>query len=513
MRRCPILLAASAFSLCACKSLPIGSFELLNTEAMRVAKLTPDIVVEDAERAAFATDGLVAGMAISGGGMRASAFTLGVFAGLEEIGALEKIDFASSNSGGSWALAAALTNRAQSGRLLRDDGLAGYLGRFVELNRSSTKHWARAMETMLGPKVTMGQARQMRPRPFFNASLLPSQDPFVFVDDFSKKYDINGFYARSDRTVKQLSWSLDDVSLGFVAATSGSVPGFTHSYASTGLCSSGSPPPSFCKGGDGGWLRLVDGGLYDNGAYKTAWEAARSARSSLPIRHAVLLIDSKAGWPIPTAKRKDAGQHDGLIKAGGKLLFKGSFPNQEATYRRLAPKMFDSIGYAHVLLDFDAASGFRPEMADMVADLPDLLAMAADRIACLAHDGRLIKPRARRNPDDDPIMHLKARGGDCLANNLARVGYHHKTTYHFDCRYFAATYQLGVFVARRREVDVRRELGLPPPVVRPGRAIAPPVDCSRFERSYQRRLARIGRTAPYNTSAAAAALAQAHWKL
>ena len=118
LRAATLMLAATAlFGLTGCKSLPTGSFELLNTPAMKVAKLTPPITVSVEDRRAFIKDNDVVGMAISGGGMRASAFTLGVFAGLEEItkkdseaSALDRVDFASANSGGSWALAALLAN-------------------------------------------------------------------------------------------------------------------------------------------------------------------------------------------------------------------------------------------------------------------------------------------------------------------------------------------------------------------------------------------------------------------
>ena len=141
---------------------------------------------------------------------------------------------------------------------------------------------------------------------------------------------------------------------------------------------------------------MVDGGLYDNGAYKTAWEVARSAvKGGAPERRTILLIDSKNGWPLPTSRWKDASEHTGIFQAGVDLLFKGSFPLQEATYRRLAPQMFDAIGVRSVLLDFDAASEFTPAMKDLVADLPHFTAMAADKIDCVTDSGQVIKARKR----------------------------------------------------------------------------------------------------------------------
>lgn len=456
-------------SLVACKSLPMGSFNLLNTPAMSVAKITPTINVPDADKLSFAADGKIAGMAISGGGMRASAFTLGIFAGLQEIkgsdgrSALDIIDFASANSGGSWALAALLTDRRTRPGFAPKNEFESYADRFKQLNDSRTKHWARAMQDMLGSSVTMADVGIVRPLAFFNASLLPSQDPFVFTQDFADRYKIAGFYARGSDGSFGTGGSVASLPLGYVTATSGSVPGFTHSYAETNFCTSAEARPSFCGTKmDGGWLRLVDGGLYDNAAYKTAWEVARASLGpASPAGRAMLLIDAKNGWPVPATSEDDARDHDGLLKAGGSLLFKGSFPNQESTYRRLAPQMFDAIGYRTVLLDFDAAAGFSEPSNVPLDGLEQLFDMAAYKIDCVTDEGIVVEAKSKpANSTATAIERLRDRGGDCLANNLARVGYRHKTTYYFDREFFAATYQLGVYVARRRANDIKAALGM-----------------------------------------------------
>jgi hypothetical protein len=470
MRAATLILALVSLAGCAPKSLPIGSsFELLNTPAMKVAKLTPPITVTDEDRRAFVKDSDVVGMAISGGGMRASAFTLGVFAGLEEItpkdsdtSALDRVDFASANSGGSWALAALLANLRANPAFSPHNDYQHYAATFKLLNKSSTGHWAEAMEDAIGPDATLGAVRFIRPRGFFNAAILQSQDPFVFTQEFADGYRIDAFYARGRTAPFGQGGEVGSLPLGYVAATSGSVPGFTHSYAHTALCSGPGELPSFCgRQGNQSWLRLVDGGLYDNEAYKTAWEVARAVERNAAGRRVMLLLDSKGGWPIPTAGEREASQDDGLVKSGILLMSKGSFPLQEATYRRLAPQMFDAIGYQTILLDFDAASGFQPGMEPLVQDLPELQAMAADEIDCIDDHGQVLKASARRRPADvTPLKWLSQRGGDCLENNFARVGYHHQTTYFFDPRFFASSYQLGVFVARRKAADIRAQLGL-----------------------------------------------------
>jgi hypothetical protein len=268
MRPTLILAVSALVSLtgCAAKSLPIGStFELLNTPAMKVAKLTPPIIVTDADRQAFIKDNDVVGMAISGGGMRASAFTLGVFAGLEEItpkgsdtSALDRVDFASANSGGSWALAALLANLRANPAFSPKNDYQHYAATFKLLNQSSTKHWAEAMEDAIGPDATLGAVRFIRPRGFFNASILQSQDPFVFTQDFADGYRIDAFYARGRTAPFGQGGDVLSLPLGYAAATSGSVPGFTHSYAHTELCSGPGELPSFCgPQANQSWLRLV----------------------------------------------------------------------------------------------------------------------------------------------------------------------------------------------------------------------------------------------------------------
>lgn len=473
MRAARLILATTTFlGVAGCaslKSLPIGnSFELLNSPAMNVAKLTPPIIVTDGDRASFIKDKDIVGMAISGGGMRASSFTLGVIAGLEEImpkgsetSALDRIDFASSNSGGSWALAALLANLAANPGFSPKNDYQHYAATFRLLNKSNTGHWAQAMQDALGHSATLGAVRYIRPRGFFNASILQSQDPFVFTQEFADGYRINAYYARGQAAPFGQGGDVLSLPLGYVAATSGSVPGFTHSYARTSLCAGPGELPSFCgPQGNQSWLRLVDGGLYDNEAYKTAWEVARTVERDASGRRVMLLIDSKAGWAIPTTSQREASEDDGLLSSGITIIPKGSFPLQEATYRRLAPKMFDAIGYSTLLLDFDAASNFQKGMEPMIKDLPELQAMAADEIDCIDDNGQVLKAKALKRPAGvTPLEWLERRGGDCLENNFARVGYHYKTTYYFDERFFASGYQLGVFVARRKAADIRAKLG------------------------------------------------------
>jgi Patatin-like phospholipase len=426
---------------------------------MQVAKLAPPIVVDPVTQDSFARDGTIIGLGISGGGMRAASFTLGAFSGLAEIrnnsngpSAMQLVDFASANSGGSWALAAYLVNR--------NANFDEFSRRFANAAAGPVGCWAERFTTYVtGPRV-LGEFDHQRPRPYFNATLLPAHLPFVFTQQFVDAYKIRHFHSQCDRLGLTEGMSAAQLPLGYAAATSGSVPGFTHSYVETNLCAEGTNRPNFCAADPAlNSLKIVDGGLYDNLGYKTAWEYALAAGPEPQVAHKlVLLIDSKDGWAIPTMTFKDASQPEGLSAA--KLLLASTFPLQNATFLRLSRPMFEAIGYQSIVLDFDAASDFSDALPVRIDDLPDLMDMAADQIDCLDRNGRVLSHKLAKRPAGvSPIDWLKQRGGDCLANNFARVGYNYPTTYAFNENNFAAGYQLGLLTVRMHQSEIRHALG------------------------------------------------------
>ena len=417
-------------------------------------------------------DGRVVALTASGGGMRATAFTLGILAELDETlppgqgrSALEEVDMISSVSGGSWAIASMLTVRAGD----RDGALAKAFPRieksYAALQHAKVKHWA---EPFI-PAVTGGltykdvyRAGATRPLPFvyFNASLYPSHSPFVFTPAYLDHYKVKtlGDPASSSR-IQLRTRDLTGIPIGYAATASSAVPGYTSAFAETGLCQV-EPRPSFCFGNkerrDN--LQILDGGLYDNIGYKTALEVALAERERIARGPATLImIDSADGEDFQTmpAKDREGGHVLGIAKAS-------SFPNQNATFDRLRGPSFAAAGFdARILLDFSSAAGFnRVRHGPLLQDLPELAYYAAHDVGCWADDRSWHKGvRALKRPPsfgtpDDNLSRLEKMGEDCISMNFARVGYLYKTTFKYDEYRFRLNYQVGRLVVRMKRSTI-----------------------------------------------------------
>ena len=303
-----VLLAGLLSSGCAqlgIKSVPwFTSTEVHDKEALAFLRNAPAIDADLGKgvgtRDMFA-DGRLVGLSVSGGGARAAAFTLGVLTGLQELSpaggpnVLDQVDFISSNSGGSWGVAAYLHERSA----IKDPGYelaaavpTSLIPRLVAMSRGVQPCWHRTMRKHLFHERTYRQTYSgangaLLARVFFNASLLPAHAPFVFNYFFVRYYRVERFGACADGDWVRPGGGIADVPFGYAAVTSSMVPGFYHAFAQTGLCRDESPmrAASFChpqKGGRRSYLRLADGGLYDNIGYKTAYELMLSQRKEAP---------------------------------------------------------------------------------------------------------------------------------------------------------------------------------------------------------------------------------------
>ena len=178
-----LLAAAATLSACSTlKSLPFAtSYDLLDSEAMRVAQLAPPITVDNTED--LRRDGHIVGLGISGGGMRASSFALGVLAGLDQItgpsgqSVLKMTDFASANSGGSWALAAYLADRRGAPNYDLKSRFEHLRYKFGKAASGGVKCWAQNLHKEVAGGARLGDYQNERPRPYFNATLLPGPHP------------------------------------------------------------------------------------------------------------------------------------------------------------------------------------------------------------------------------------------------------------------------------------------------------------------------------------------------
>lgn len=437
-------------------------------------------------------DGRLVFLTVSGGGMRASAFALGAMTELEQIAgpddnALGMVDAISSNSGGSWAVAAMLADRvaAPDAALVARNGQI--LGRFAKLRPARVKCWARDMRNAFGneamdqpitfEQVYASAAGTRLPRVYFNSSIYPSQSPFVFTHGYVHRYEVDRFFGHCDKApdeqepapVKPDDSAILNTPIGLAAATSGSVPGFTNSFATTNLCRDEERGASFCLGNHPhSYLELFDGGLYDNIGYKTALELALQWRDLHPEAHRTLIsIDSATESLDFTVARRDRKASHAVA-----LVAASTFPNQNATFSRLRGPAFAAAGFKdQVLLDFAATGDFDlAANADMLGDLPDLVYYAAYRVACLDGRGKeargqqpVGKKKRAKALDDVPRMlrDLERRGPDCAAQNFMRTGMLHKTTYLYDEKEFLPRYELGRLVVRMKCDEIATSLGIP----------------------------------------------------
>lgn len=415
-------------------------------------------------------DGRLVVVTVSGGGMRASAFTLGVMAELDVIGrgrnegsAFGAIDMFSSVSGGSWAVAAILADRVEHPDVPLAQRMMEIEARFAGLADAKVRTWAADFIPDITLGKTFGQvyaASAAAPLPFayFNASLYPSHSPFVFSPAYLAHYRVGALGDPAEpRRVELVEPSLASIPIGYAASASGAVPGFTSAFGDTSLCRVGNLP-SFCfSSRDGGVLdslQLVDGGLYDNLGYKTALEvtlASRDRNGRIPAT--VLMVDSADGEEFQTMSASGrSGAHIAAIARAS------SFPNQNATFDRLRGPGFAAAGFdRRILLDFASVAGFDPARhAGLVGDLPELVYYAAHDVDCFGMDGQVIRGRRKlRAPGDfgspqGNLAILEAKGADCVAMNFARAGYLHKTTFQYDPYAFRLRYQLGRLAVRMK---------------------------------------------------------------
>ncbi|KTE01032.1 patatin-like phospholipase family protein [Sphingopyxis sp. H115] len=481
--------AALAMLLGGCASLGLKSVPwptstgLYDREAVEFLRGAPAVGTEpgpDLHPKPMADDGRLVGLVVSGGGARATSFTLGVLEGLQEVGqasgtdALARVDFISSNSGGSWGVAAWLAQsaRADAPFDLHAEG-PRIRAELVDLSKDTVPCWYRAMRRAPFGAVTLREIypagrRHPLPRVFFNASMLPAQSPFVFTQDFVDHYQVESVGACSDEPNVPIR-AIGDMPLAFAASTSGSVPGFYHAYAQTRLCdAAGSArPASFChpnqKGRARSWLRLADGGLYDNIGYKTAFEVMAAARADTRYSSRGLIIINTN----PTLDEKTivpAKKSSSYVKS---IAINGFFAVQDSTFERLYKPMFAAVGAeTPVLLDFYSTAGFDEADAVHLRGLKYLAYYAAHNVSCYRGDVKYKAKRRKFPPDSQmptveaSIEALKDLGGDCLSENFYRTGTLGKTTYKIDPVLARVFWELGILAVRMNSAKIKAATGL-----------------------------------------------------
>lgn len=448
-------------------------------------------------------DDYVLGISVTGGGMRAAAFSLGVLQGLQEQNVLEDVDFISSNSGGGWGIAAYLSDRAE----FAGKGEYAIKKRRVELSEkfekmSETK--IKCLPTSIIEHITGNKTfaelynnKMGIPLPdhFINAAILPSESGFVFTDEYLKYFQVTEMDACNEKRypsfdvdiLKNEESIIANVPYGYAVATSGSVPLFYSSSAKTSVCLEGGKlwESSFCnqnaraKKDKDTELHLVDGGIHDNHGYKTAIEilseyqeeielgrAVKNAKCSKTGKLKCRLIQIDSTTTIVSPLTSGASKKLNSYKLAAGFGTGSGFVGQDSTALRIRETVFDGLGTDTILLDFFAASNKSQDFTAFNANLEGLNYLKdfmATRVNCYDNDGKEIeadkKGISEKRANENAVKRAKA--DDCSRNNAYRSGTLGKTTYDYDADagMFPVLWDLGIFVVRQQEAKLRRPKG------------------------------------------------------
>lgn len=397
-------------------------------------------------------------ISISGGGARAAAFSLGVLAELENLGrwietptsrnALLEIDYFSTVSGGGWGASSYLADRVQSGSTSYSlNSRMPYIEKkFLNFSEENDSCLARGIENHVTTGVKIGDINSSTHSPkhpylFVNTTIEANQSPFISSPEHVNYYHISHFYACGKDVIHQVKEEGNLLPISYAVATSGSVPGFHYSSATTNICDDPElHQSSFCSSGKNNLseLILIDGGLYDNYGFQNALEILNSASGT--DGKTLIVIDSNADTEIPFTNDRDRSN----FGVGFSSLTKAGFPGKTSSFNRLFDLTARSMGITPVVLDFYSAALseeqlHRVQEEGLLDGLDILREHAAKHTNCFADDGTYLDTQAQRE-------NLWSR--DCIVNNYYRSGLIGKTTYKFDDYYFTLLEQLGRFVVR-----------------------------------------------------------------
>lgn len=449
-------------------------------------------------------DNYVLGISVTGGGMRAAAFTLGVLEELENQGVLDDVDFISSNSGGGWGVAAYLSDRADYSSAntydLTDRRIV-LSKKFQDMSEAGIKCLpVSIMENITGERtfdeLYQNNSGAQLPDHFVNAAILPSESAFVFTEAYLDYFRVTRMDACNEkrysgfdiRSSEDGGSALANVPYGYAIATSGSVPLFYTSSAKTSVCAEFGKlwESSFCNQNarkdeeKETEIHLVDGGIHDNHGYKTAieilseyqvgnhWENLDNldhknkqskrnlCRKSGRLNCRLIQIDSTTSLISPLTT--DAGNKSKGYKLAAGFGAGSGFVGQDATALRIRKAIFDGLGTDTVLLDFPSASNRSENFEAYNENLLDLIHLRKfmeTRVTCYEDSGREIRADTKRKRSFNADK--RAVSDDCMRNNAYRAGTLAKTTYDYDAEagMFPVLWDLGIFVARQKKTELK----------------------------------------------------------
>lgn len=368
------------------QSVGIGGVDVRDSESVAYFEKMPDVTyllrAKDAKYVSrrlverqYTEDDVVFGLAVTGGGARAAGYTLGVLQGLSEIkdpddptrSALEAIDFTSSTSGGTWGIVAYLGDRLS----INDDACDDYdlgqrrheisrvLAKTTKTGGFASRRMRRFIEDLGRGKTFNDTGKHCLFDPYINATISNSVSPFVFTQDYFDNFKIRKILSpgepdqcetdsggKNDCDYLSTMW-IGDLELGKAAFISGAVPGWYHAKAITNLCEDSPIAQTYhCTEKDRGWVRLVDGGLYDNYGYRAAFQILDGARLKSEERRFLIQVDNTTNLPYVT----NPSANDRLEPI--RLLRSMSFATQDAIFKESFGALGELSNTETLVLDF-----------------------------------------------------------------------------------------------------------------------------------------------------------------
>lgn len=395
----------------------------------------------------------------SGGGQRSAAFTLGVLTELQSLKLpllpdsdwLSEIDYFTSVSGGGWAVGAYLATRldpAYSSWKMQDPRMqAEFRNRLrgIEMHRGST-----CLSQKLGQGVTrLGEKELMFadvfvppnvapkvPYLFSTATIETNEYPFVFSKTYLERYRIESFeYCGKSLPVQR---DLARVPVSVALATSASVPGFRQTDATTSICQGPLLQDSYACRVNPRLERmvLIDGGIYDNIGYKTAFDVLPQSKSKRKI---LVMVDASADSSLPFTGKEKIGN----VAVMRDAMLATSVSEGHATYQRVIGPMSRSYGIESLTLRFSDVAGFRTK------------ANAYEKRHGRAPDeGLEVLKQAAASIAECLSSATAAQSEDCKDNAYYRVGLSSRTSYAIDDAGHNALVELGRLVVRLRHEEL-----------------------------------------------------------
>lgn len=323
-------------------------------------------------------------VAASGGGQRAASFTLGVLRELEEItpkatgSLLTEVDYFSTVSGGGWPVAAYLARR----KSVQDAGATYRLDeaeiaeitkrlRTLRLNLFSNclnrKLEEEVTRTSASESITLGQifvspdTTPDLPYVFANAAIHDDGSPFVFSEEYYEKLKVTSLrYCGESESVRDFYPTRLSTAIG----TSASFPGSRHVTADLDLCRNAVLRNSHICRFDYAYVHLVDGGIYDNLGYLTAFEVLSSNRCKSDTdagsesssaghcskRRVLLVVNSSGSTPMPVSKKRDMNDFGVLTR----IMLEGGTASPYSVFQRNVKRLSEALDIDVFLISFES---------------------------------------------------------------------------------------------------------------------------------------------------------------